>query len=383
MPRDNFKIVVVGAGLGGAATAALFQQAGFDADVYEQAPAFSRLGAGIHVGPNVMKIFRRIGIDERLSAMGSHPDAWVSRGMYTGERTSNIPLGAYAVEHYGAPYITVHRGDMHGLQISALQSEKLHFGKRLVRLTDDGSGVDLYFEDGTTTRADMVVGADGINSTVRQTLLGEEKPSFSGIVGHRALIPGASLARLNLEIGQCVKWWGEDRHMMAYYTTANREEYYFVTGVPQAEWQSDEAFVPSGREELRGAFAGCHEIMSALIENTGEVTKWPLLSRNPLPLWSKGRLVLLGDACHPMKPHMGQGAAMAIEDGAMLLRCLLEVGPSDLRNAFVLYEANRRDRASRVQNVSNANTWLYKQENPDWVFGYDVFNVPLKNEQAA
>jgi 6-hydroxynicotinate 3-monooxygenase len=134
---------------------------------------------------------------------------------------------------------------------------------------------------------------------------------------------------------------------------------------------------------MAASFEGYHPIIQALIESTDEVTKWPLFNRNPLPLWSKGRLVLLGDACHPMKPHMAQGAAMAIEDAAMLTRCLQETGVTDFRTAFGLYETNRRDRATRVQSVSNANTFLLKQEDPAWVYGYDIYAEPLKSETAA
>ena len=130
-------------------------------------------------------------------------------------------------------------------------------------------------------------------------------------------------------------------------------------------------------------FAGYHPIVQALIESSEQVTKWPLLNRKPLPLWSEGRPVLLGDACHPMKPHMAQGAAMAIEDAAMLTRCLQETGLGDYRTAFQLYEANRKERASGVQAVSNANTFLRTQEDPARVYGYDLYAQALKSENAA
>lgn len=378
------KIAIVGAGLGGAAAGALLQKAGFKVDIYEQAPAFSRLGAGIHMGPNVLKIFRRMGIEDALVEMGSKPTHWFSRDGATGDYMSRIPLGDFAVREYGAHYITVHRGDLHALQISALEPGTLHFDKRLETVVDDGSGVELTFADGSRARADIVIGADGINSRIREALLGVEKPNYSGWVGHRAIIPGEKLRQYNLDFEACVKWWSEDRHMMVYYTTAAQDEYYYVTGVPHPAWDfQDGAFVDSSREEMAEAFAGYHPTVQALIEQTTEVTKWPLLNRNPLPLWSQGRMVLLGDACHPMKPHMAQGAAMAIEDGAMLARCLSETGLTDFGSAFHLYEANRRERASRVQAVSNANTWLKTQEDPAWVFGYDIFGTPLTSDVAA
>ncbi|MCY1419549.1 6-hydroxynicotinate 3-monooxygenase [compost metagenome] len=381
--RGKQKIAVVGAGLGGAAAATLLQQAGFDVEVFEQAPEFSRLGAGIHIGPNVMKIFRRMGLEQQLELMGSHPDFWFSRDGVSGDYLSRIPLGEFARREYGASYITVHRGDLHALQMSTIQPGTVHFGKRLEKIADEDDQVRLDFTDGTSTRADIVIGADGIHSKIREELLGAEAPLYSGWVAHRALIRGEHLARHADVFEDCVKWWTEDRHMMVYYTTGKRDEYYFVTGVPHEAWDFQGAFVDSSQEEMLAAFEGYHSTVQALIRSTEDITKWPLRNRNPLPLWSRGRLVLLGDACHPMKPHMAQGACMAIEDAAMLTRCLQETGLSDHRTAFSLYEANRKERASQVQSVSNANTWLYTQEDPAWVYGYDLYGQQLKSGEAA
>ena len=382
MPTQQ-KIAIVGAGLGGAAAATLLQKAGFQVDVYEQAPAFSRIGAGIHMGPNIMKIFRRMGIEQQLSEMGSHPDFWFSRDGASGDYLSRIPLGEFARKEYGAAYITVHRGDLHALQMSTIAPGTTHFNKCLTRLEETDTHVNLFFSDGTRSQADIVIGADGINSKIREELLGAEKPLYSGWVAHRALIRSEDLTRYNLNFENCVKWWSEDRHMMVYHTTAKRDEYYYVTGVPHAAWDFQGNFVDSSREEMFDAFQGYNPTVQALIHSSESVTKWPLLNRNPLPLWSRGRLVLLGDACHPMKPHMAQGAGMAIEDAAMLTRCLEETGLSDYRTAFNLYEANRKNRASRVQAVSNANTWLRTQEDPAWVYGYDIYSHALESEVVA
>ncbi len=384
--RNHTDIAVVGAGLGGAAAAALLQQAGFEVAVYEQADSFTRLGAGIHVGPNVMKVFRRLGLEDALCAMASHPDHWFSRDGESGDYLSRIRLGEFARRNYGAAYVTVHRGDLHALQLTALRAGSLHFGKRLAGAADGGDEVLLRFGDGSAATASIVVGADGINSRLRETLLGAERPNYSGWVGHRALIGAERLRGRGFDLEDfedCVKWWSGDRHMMVYFTTGSRDEYYYVTGMPDPDWTSDAAFVPSSRDEMRAAFAGYCPLVQALIDSSEEITKWPLLNRSPLPVWSRGRTVLLGDACHPMKPHMAQGAGMAIEDAAMLMRCLGETGLSDHRTAFALYEANRRERASRVQAVSNANTWLRTQEDPAWVFGHDVLTTPLASPVPA
>jgi 6-hydroxynicotinate 3-monooxygenase len=382
MPNTQ-TIAIVGAGLGGAAAATLLQQAGFKVNIYEQAPEFSRIGAGIHMGPNIMKIFRRMGIEQQLSDMGSHPDFWFSRDGASGDYMSRIPLGEFALKEYGAAYITVHRGDLHALQMSSIEPGTVHFSKCLSTLEETANGVRLSFTDGTTAEADIVIGADGINSKIREELLGQEAPLYSGWVAHRALIPSHVLTKYNLDFENCVKWWSADRHMMVYHTTDKRDEYYYVTGVPHPAWDFQSNWVDSSQEEMREAFADYHPTVQALIESSESVTKWPLLNRNPLPIWSRGRLVLLGDACHPMKPHMAQGAGMAIEDAAMLTRCLQATGLTDYSTAFELYETARKDRASRVQAVSNANTWLRTQEDPAWVFGYDLYGHELKSAVSA
>lgn len=377
-PIESIDIAVIGAGLGGAAAAALLTEAGFSVHSFEQAPAFDRIGAGIHVGPNVMKIFRTIGLEERLSRIAAHPDHWFSRDGNTGEYLSRIRLGDYALKEYGAPYITIHRGDLHAEQIAILAPERLHFDYRLTDLEEREKDVLLTFANGRRIAAGLVIGADGINSMIREKLLGPEKPRFSGWVGHRALVDMEKLRATGLDYELCVKWWWEhSRHIMAYATKNDGSEYYYVTGVPVDSWDHDAGVVDSSREELEAIFGGSHPMVQGLIDATESVTKWPFWNRDPMSLWSRGRLVMLGDACHPMRPHMAQGACMAIEDAAVLTRCLSLTGSADYATAFRLYEAARRERATKVQTISNANTWLKEPEDPAWVYAYDPYAVEL------
>ena len=369
------RVAVIGAGLGGTVAAVLLRRKGFDVTVYEQAAGFSRLGAGINLSPNVTRVLQEVGILDRLRNIGVMTSGWLSRKWDSGETLFELPLGPQAEARYGAPYITIHRGDFHAELISAVGEENIAFGKRLVDLDPEGDAAKLSFADGTSAEAEIVVGADGVNSMVREVLLGPEKPTYTGHVGHRAIFPVSRLG--GLELPDITKWWAEDRHLVVYFVTASKDEIYFVSGVPEPEWTSESSWVDCDVGEIRSAFEGFHPEVQALIDACPAATKWAFYERKPLPLWSSGRIVLLGDACHPMKPHMGQGAAMAIEDAAMLSRCFDELPGGDFQEVFALYAANRMQRTERVQSESRENTWLKYEQDPDWVFDYDVFQVPL------
>ena len=220
-----------------------------------------------------------------------------------------------------------------------------------------------------------MIGADGVNSRVREILLGPEPAHYGGYVAHRAVFPTARLNGLAIE--DCVKWWTDTTHIIVYFLTRERHEFYVVTGVPVDTWDEAGTSRPGDLPAMRAAFAGFEPRVQKILDAISDVSEWALLERPPLPVWSRGRIVLLGDACHPMKPHMGQGAAMAIEDAAMLVRCLGEAGLDDHETAFSLYRANRVERASAVQAESGRNRWLRHATDPSWVFGYDVFRVPL------
>lgn len=373
------RIAIIGAGLGGTAAASLLQQAGYDAIVYEQAPQFSRLGAGIHVSPNVTHVMRRIGIEKRLREIGLRPQTWKSRDWDTGAVSFDFPLGDTAEARYGAPYLILHRGDYHAELMRAVKPGTIRFSKRLIALDQDQSNVRMRFADGTEERADLVIGADGVNSMVREILLGPEKPTYTGYIAHRSIFPRALLG--DMELDDCTKWWSDDRHIVVYYLTGKRDEVYFVTGVPQEQWPDGVPNVPGSLEQLRADFEGYEPRVQKILAACPAVSNWPLLEREPLPLWSRGRVVILGDACHPMKPHMAQGAGMAVEDAAMLLRCLEEAGPDEYEIAFQRYEASRIERTSRVQKESHDNVWLRWDSDPGWCFGYNVWSEPIRSSK--
>ncbi len=376
-------IAVVGAGIGGLAVAALLKRAGSDVQVYEQARRFGRVGAGIQMTPNAVKVLRRLGVEERLKRVAYRSELRLSREWDSGKITSELKLGEEVEKKFGAPFLCLHRAELHAAIESTAPPEIVHFGMRLVDLDRNAHGVTLIFADGTRVRADAVIGADGVHSVVRELLLGPEKPRFTGRVAYRSIFPAARLGATRVSPLQ-TKWWGPDRHVVIYYVTATRDQIYFVTSVPEsAEWMTPESWSAKGDlEELRKAYSGFHAEVRAVLDACPDVYKWALLERDPLPRWSEGRVVLLGDACHPMTPYMAQGAAAALEDAAVLARCLEPAAGEGLEQALELYEATRKPRTSVIQAKSSTNTWMRTDADPGWVYGYDAWSAPLDESPA-
>lgn len=369
----EMRIAVVGAGLGGLTAAGFLQRAGFAVTVYEQAPSFSRIGAGIILSANVMKVLRRLGIERSLVETGIKPHAYISRAWDTGETLYEIVFDAASEEHFGGPYLNVHRGDLHRVLERVISPATIAFDHRLVGLDETSDAVHLTFENGVKVDADLVIGADGVRSMVRESLLGNEPPRFVGAVAQRAIFP---TERLNgFKIPDCTKWWGRDRHILPYFMTSRRDEIYVIGVVPASQWDSDAASLPSSREEMLESFADFHVDLRRVLEASDEVSVWPIFDRERDDRWSGGRIVLLGDACHPMRPYMAGGGAMAIEDGAILSRCLEAF--DDLAEALRCYEATRIPRVSEVQRISIENSWMRGPTETDWFYCYDPCVAPL------
>ncbi len=375
-------IAIIGAGLGGITAAAMLQRAGFPVTVFEQASELTRIGAGIHLGPNVMHVMRHLGLDTVMYETGLVPREYQSREWDTGRILFDVPLAQWHRD-YGMRYLILHRGDLQAILAGARAPGTLRFGRRLLGFTSSpGGGMRLTFEDGSMAQADLVIGADGVDSRVREILQGEAPPTYTGVVAYRAIFPTALLGGQGL-LADTSKWWSderlpakEDRHFIIYYLTTRRDEVYFVTGSPEPHWDSGIASISVDMQEIRSCYEGFHPEVIRVIEACPQASKWPLLTRPPLKRWYEGRIALLGDACHPMKPHMGQGANMAIEDGVVLARCVIACdGEADA--AFPMYQNTRFARASRVQRESNVNVWLKYPTDPSWVFAYNPLTAPL------
>lgn len=385
MTTRKLSIAVVGAGMGGLAVAATLRQAGFEAQVYEQASRFDRIGAGIQMMPNSMKVLRGIGVEDRLRQVAFAPYSHLNRDGTTGELTRELPMPESL---YGAPYLCMHRADLHDALASVLPSDIIHLNKKLTGLDQKGGQVTLSFADGTTATHDAVIGADGVHSIVRDIIVGPDAPLHKGRIAYRAVFPASLMG--GFDIGRSrTKWWGRDRHIVIYYTTRAKSEIYFVTSVPEdASWMTKESWSAKGDvKELRAAYADFHQDVRNVLEACPDCHKWAILEREPLARWSDGRVVLLGDSAHPMTPYMAQGAATSIEDAAILARCLKAVEGDDIEGAFRRYEAHRKPRTSVVQAISSANTWMKEgASDTSWLYGYDAWGAdldrPASNPQA-
>jgi 6-hydroxynicotinate 3-monooxygenase len=368
-------VAIIGAGMGGLATAAALRKVGIDVNVYEQAKQFVRLGAGIQVGCNAMKVLRGLGLEPRMRSQSFYPRSWNNRDWRTGEVKFDMIFGESAEAKFGAPYLLAHRGDLHAALASAVPEECVRLNHKLVGLDEAADGVRLTFADGATVTADAVVGADGVHSVVRDILFETAPVQYTGRIAYRTTYPATLLN--GEKIDDCTKWWGEDRHIVIYYVKPDRSEIYLVTSQPEPEFRIESWSAKGDVRELRKAFAGFDRQVEQVLAACPDVHKWAIVDREALDRWAEGRVTLLGDACHPMTPYMAQGAAMAIEDAAVLSRCLDGVYCDGIADAFRRFEATRRERTSRVQATSRANTWLKQKTDADWVYAYDAWTVPL------
>ncbi|HEX9877785.1 MAG TPA: FAD-dependent monooxygenase [Gammaproteobacteria bacterium] len=374
-------VAIVGGGMGGLATAATLSRAGLDVTIYEQAKAFTRIGAGIQMMPNSMKVLRRIGVEEVLRATSFKPYSHLNRVWDSGEIIRELPMPESL---FGAPYLCMHRADLTAALTSAIPEGSLTLNKKLVGLDHKNGRVELAFEDGTRAQADAVVGADGAHSVVRDIIVGPDEPLHKGRIAYRAVFSSSRLAGRDIGPSR-TKWWGIDRHIVIYYVRSDRSEIYFVTSVPEpAGWLTRESWSAKGDvDELCAAYEGFHSDVRAVLEACPDCHKWAILEREPLSRWSAGRVALLGDACHAMTPYMAQGAATAIEDAAVLARCIEAFGGDDFAAAFKLYEAHRKPRTSKIQAISSANTWMKGgDDDTSWLYGYDAWSAPLETENS-
>ncbi len=378
------KVGISGGGIGGLAAAIALERAGHRVTVFEQAEAFGRVGADINLTPNAVRALDGLGVGERLRETAARPSARISRTWDTGEVTSHLPMSDEAERKYGAPQLTMHRADVVHALVQAIPGERLRLGARVSGFARDrseagaeaGTGAAIELADGSRYDFDLVIGADGIHSRVREFVFGEDRPQFTGVVSYRAVVPVERI-RGN-DVGAFVKWWGPspESQIVTFPLNRGRDVFIFAT-TGQTDWTHESWTTPGDPDALRDAYRHFHDDARALLAACDTVLASALYLRDPLPRWSEGGFTLLGDACHPMMPFMAQGAGMAIEDAVVLSRTLEAATPVTLAASLARYEAARRERTARIQIGSRGNNWLKEGGNADWVYGYDAWTVPL------
>lgn len=375
----TLEVAVAGGGIGGLAVAIALQQQGHEVTVLEQAPEFKRVGADINLTPNAVRALDGLGLRSELEVTAARTTHRNSRAWDTGELLSSLTMSEEAERRYGAPQLTMHRADLLRALEDAVAPGAILLGSRVSSIEQDERGTRprLVLSDGSTHEADLLVGADGIHSVVRTWMLGEEAPRFTGVVAFRAVVPAERL-KGHPALGTFTKWWGPtpESEIVTFPLNRGQEVFVFAT-VAQGTWTTESWTMPGDVEEFRDLYAGYHADARTLIDACDTVLKTALYERDPLPEWYAGRVVLLGDACHPMLPFMAQGAGMAIEDAVLLARCLTAFD-TDIPAALRVYEDLRKPRTSQIQLASRSNKWLKdRAEDADWVYGYDVWEVPV------
>ncbi|WP_314176578.1 FAD-dependent monooxygenase [Streptomyces winkii] len=386
---ESPRIAILGGGIGGLAACAFLRREGIASTVYEQAPDLREVGAGLVVAPNAARLLRRLGVLEDFARRAVRLDTgWEFRRWQDGTVLSAEDLASACERLYGEQTYTAHRADLLEVLRSAVPDSSVRRGRRCVGLTvREGDRPVLRFADGESAEPDVVIGADGIHSVVRATIAGSSPAVYSGICAFRALVPAErapDFARRNAQ----TLWIGPGHHLVHYPVSAGRSVN-LVAFAPAGDDAVESWTATATVEEFLAEFDGWDPKLTELIRAAGTPGRWALLDRAPLGRWSSGPVTLLGDAAHPMFSFFAQGAAQAIEDAAVLARCLAgDLG--DPPRALERYESLRIPRTSRLQDVSHARSLVnHLPDGPEqrardrsfagadplvangWIYGYD------------
>ena len=351
--------LIAGGGIAGVAAALALAREGWRVTVCEESPAPAEVGAGLQMSPNAARVLRWLGVLDAVAARAFRPRAAEMRDGRSGARIYRAALDAAAEARWGAPYLHVHRADLLAALTEAAREAgaDIRGGARVEGYVLRPEGPALKLAGGETLTGDLVIGAEGIRSALRAQINGPEEPEFTGQIAWRGTIPAERLPG-GLVAPDATVWAGPGRHLVSYYLRCG-SLVNFVAVEERAEWTAEGWSAPGDPEELRRGFAGWHPDVTGLLDRVEETFLWGLFGRPEQVRWVDGPVVLIGDAAHPMLPFMAQGAAMALEDVAVLVRELQAGG--DLPDALLAHEQRRWPRVTRVQHRSLANGQFFHE----------------------
>jgi salicylate hydroxylase len=393
--EKNIRILIIGAGLGGLTAAACLIKSGFKVRLFEQASTLGEAGAGIQSSANAVKVLYDLGLREQLERIAVRPEGFRFKRFDTGMLLSEIPLGERHEKAFGAPYYHTHRADLHEIlvrKVNELDPNCITLNAKVANFEESADGVVIELADRTRVNGDVLIGADGIKSVIREQILGNTPITYTGDVAWRAVIPVERLPKGFMDHVVTV-WCGPKRHAVMYYVRGGR--LFNFGGCVEREKAEGESWTQKRPwEELKADFEGWHSDVHAVIDaiDKDSCYQWALNNRVPVDNWSTERVTLLGDSAHPTLPYMAQGAVMAIEDAAILTRCLSS--SSSIPEALKLYQRNRIPRTTRIVTESTGMRHIYRIEDAEemrrtfeernlsksrgeWLYNYDPLTVPL------
>lgn len=359
-------ILIVGAGIGGLSAALALQRLGHRVAIYEQAPRLTEVGAGLALASNATLVLQHLGLKDALLDLGVMPDQGAVKHYRTGRTLLDLPRGKVQLERCGAPYLQIHRADLQEALVVAVRSNDpgcLHTGHVLTDLGQDQHGVTALFGQGEPVRGSLLIGCDGIRSTVRARLFGDEAPRFTGYVAWRGLVPMERLAASTVTPDPAI-WIGPGNFLTRYRVRRGRLVSYLAIS-RTSRWVEEGWSVPSTVDAVLAQFREFDTAARTVLMATppDHCFKRGVFEREPLASWTAGRVTLLGDAAHPTTPFLGQGAAMAIEDAMVLARAVVADGT--VAAALARYERARLPRANQVMAASRDNGLNLTTADPD------------------
>jgi len=368
MTKSDFRVAIVGGGIGGLTLAIALRQRGLAADVYEQAPELTEIGAAVALSANSNRELARLGVLDQIDAVATEPSELIYRSWKDGRRIAAFPIHkdlAYRTR-FGAPYYGIHRADLQRILSGALGGSGLHLGHRLLDIAEAGDAIRLTFDGERTAEADLVVGADGVRSPVRRWVTGDEETVYSGTSAYRGIVPVERLP--SLPNPKAIQFWmGPDAHLLHYAIGGGGEavNFFAVIEGPKTWPHKDRWLTEIEPGEALESLKGWHPAVTEMVGAVEHTVRWGLFTVRPLLHWHRGRVVLIGDSAHAMLPHHGQGANTTIEDAITLAELLTHADPRDLEPTLRRYQSLRRARTRKIQRSSWAtNDLLHLPDGP-------------------